>query len=64
MLHRSGYFMKEHHHFPYVVSVKYFLTKVTSILGLKLGFFDRLQTQATLPIMLGDTVLIVGQNSE
>ena len=63
MLHRSGYFMKDHQHFPYRVSLQYFLAKVGSILGI-----DKLSrlfpnSKITLPIMLGDTVLIIGENA-
>ncbi|MBU6154715.1 MAG: methyltransferase domain-containing protein [Bdellovibrionales bacterium] len=63
MLHRSGYFMKAHRHFPYRVSLRYFLAKVGSILGVeKLGHLFP-NSKITLPIMLGDTVLIIGENA-
>jgi 2-polyprenyl-3-methyl-5-hydroxy-6-metoxy-1,4-benzoquinol methylase len=63
MLHRSGYFMKNHHHFPYRVSLEYFLTKVGSMIGIKNLSRIFPQTDMTIPIKLGDTVLIIGENA-
>lgn len=63
MLHRSGYFMREHEHFPYRVSLSYFLAKVGSILGVPKIAKLLPGSKITLPIMLGDTVLIIGENA-
>ena len=62
MLHQSGYNLKEHKHFPYYVSISYFLKKVMSIFfgvrGFKLLDFV---SKVFIPIKLGDTVVIIGK---
>lgn len=68
LFERSGHVLKRHAHFPYRVSGAYFLRKVFSLLhfdwGLrlikKISFLERI----TLPIKLGDTVLVMGEKSD
>ena len=61
-LHRSGFVLNSHAHFPYYVYFSYFLKKVMSItLGIKKlpqVLDDNLKFP--IPIKLGDTVLIIG----
>jgi len=63
MLHRSGYALKKHAHFPYVVKAYYFLSKILSMANLpsQLPSFLERNLNFNVPIKMGDVVLIVGK---
>jgi hypothetical protein len=65
ILHRSGFVLKDHLHYPYYVQFSYFIKKVLSILGLKVNlpkFFEE-SLKYHLKLRLGDTVMIIGKKA-
>lgn len=62
MLHRSGFVLKEHAHFPYYTYASYFFKKVWSIAFGKpwIPSFLEKKLQFPIPIKFGDTVMITG----
>jgi len=62
MLHRSGYTLKKHLHFPYYVYFSYLLRKVLSLIwgGSSYQFFEG-KFLFPVKIKLGDTVMIIGK---
>jgi SAM-dependent methyltransferase len=65
ILHRSGFVMKEHLHYPYYVQFSYFVKKVLSILGIRVELpeFIEKYLKYHLRLRLGDTVMIIGQKT-
>lgn len=63
MLHRSGFTMKNHRHYPYYVNLSYFLLKILSILfgTKKLPRWIEKPCHFPVRVCFGDTVLIEGQ---
>lgn len=63
MLHRSGFVIKDHKHYPYYVYFSYFVLKVLSILlGIRrLPLWMNNLLRFPIKICFGDTVLIEGE---
>ena len=63
MLHRSGYGLKLHAHYPYIVKAHYFIRKVFSLIGINIGLSSFLKNSFgfNVPIKMGDVVLIAGR---
>lgn len=63
MLSRSGYGLKTHAHFPYVVKAHYFVRKAMAVFlfPINLPKFIHNLLDFTIPIKFGDVVLIIGR---
>lgn len=65
ILHRSGFVMENHLHYPYYVKLSYFIKKVASIVGIKINLSKKLEEKLKfyIKLRLGDTVMVIGKKA-